>query len=75
MAKYKFEYDDSEVLRKVTHEIETYKDLSNILEEFSIFLRSITYGTYGLINTRNEDEFNAVEEFLERYRKNKNEHN
>ena len=69
MATYKFEYDDTEVLRKVTHEIETYGDLNDVLKEISIFLTSITYSSYGLINTRHEDEYNRIVEFLEQYRR------
>lgn len=70
MAKYKFEYDDSEVLRKVCHEVETYGNLDEVLKEIKLFLKAITYQTYRILSIKNEKEYDAVEEFLEKYRKN-----
>lgn len=68
MAKYKFECDDEEVLRKIYHEVETYGDLDEVLKEINIFLKSLTYQSYSLISIRNKDEEEAVNEFLKNYR-------
>lgn len=68
MAKYKFECDDEEILRKICHEVEIYGNLDEVLEEINIFLRALTYQSYSLISIRNEEEENAVNEFLKNYR-------
>jgi hypothetical protein len=72
MAKYKFEYDDIEVSRKITHEIEINGDLLDVLEEVNTFLKAITHQSYSLISVKNEEEETAVEEFLENYRRSRN---
>ena len=33
MAKYKFECNDEEILRKICHEVEIYGNLDEVLEE------------------------------------------
>lgn len=68
MAKYKFKYDDEEVLRKIRHEVEIYGDLDEVLKEINIFLKALTYQSYSLISIRNKDEEEAVNEFLKNYR-------
>jgi len=68
MAKYKFECDDEEVLRKIHHEVEIYGDLDDVLEEINIFLKALTYQSYSLISIRNKEEEDAVNEFLKKYR-------
>lgn len=68
MAKYKFECDDEEILRKIYHEVETYGELDDVLEEINIFLKALTYQSYSLISIRNKDEEDAVNEFLKNYR-------
>lgn len=68
MAKYKFEYDDEEVLRKVCHEVEIYSNLDEVLKEISIFLKALTYQSYSLISIRNKEEEDAINEFLKNYR-------
>ena len=68
MAKYKFECNDEEVLRKICHEVEIYGNLDEVLEEINIFLKSLTYQGYSLISIRNKEEENAVNEFLKNYR-------
>ena len=68
MAKYKFECDDEEVLRKICHEVETYGELDDVLEEINIFLKALTYQSYSLISIRNKEEEDAVNEFLKNYR-------
>lgn len=70
MAKYKFECDDEEVLRKIYHEVETYGDLDDVLEEINIFLKALTYQNYSLISIRNKEEEDAINEFLRNYRNN-----
>lgn len=68
MAKYKFKYDDEEVLRKICHEVEIYGDLDEVLKEINIFLKALTYQSYSLISIRNKQEEDAVNEFLKNYR-------
>ena len=68
MAKYKFECNDEEVLRKVCHEVEIYGNLDEVLKEINIFLKALTYQSYSLISIRNKEEENAVNEFLKNYR-------
>ena len=68
MAKYKFECDDEEVLRKICHEVEIYGNLDEVLKEINIFLKALTYQSYSLISIRNKEEENAVNEFLKNYR-------
>lgn len=70
MAKYKFQCDDEEVLRKICHEVETYGDLDEVLKEINIFLKALTYQSYSLISIRNKEEENAINEFLKNYRNN-----
>ena len=68
MAKYKFECNDEEILRKIYHEVEIYGNLDEVLEEINIFLKSLTYQSHSLISIRNKEEENAVNEFLKNYR-------
>ena len=68
MAKYKFECNDEEILRKICNEVEIYGNLDEVLEEINIFLKSLTYQSYSLISIRNKEEENAVNEFLKNYR-------
>ena len=68
MAKYKFECNDEEVLRKICHEVEIYGDLDEVLKEINIFLKALTYQSYSLISIRNKEEEDAVNEFLKNYR-------
>ena len=68
MAKYKFECNDEEVLRKICHEVEIYGNLDEVLKEINIFLKALTYQSYSLISIRNKEEENAVNEFLKNYR-------
>jgi len=68
MAKYKFECNDEDVLRKICHEVETYGDLDEVLKEINIFLKALTYQSYSLISIRNKEEEDAVNEFLKNYR-------
>ena len=68
MAKYKFECDDEEILRKIRHEVEIYGDLDEVLKEINIFLKALTYQSYSLISIRNKEEEDAVNEFLKNYR-------
>ena len=68
MAKYKFECNDEEGLRKICHEAEIYGNLDEVLKEINIFLKSLTYQSYSLISIRNKEEENAVNEFLKNYR-------
>ena len=70
MAKYKFKYDDEEVLRKICHEVEIYGNLDEVLKEINIFLKALTYQSYSLISIRNKEEENAINEFLRNYRNN-----
>jgi len=70
MAKYKFECDDEEVLRKVCNEVEIYGNLDEVLKEINIFLKALTYQSYSLISIRNKEEEDAVNEFLKNYRNN-----
>ena len=68
MAKYKFECNDEEILRKICNEVEIYGNLDEVLKEINIFLKSLTYQSYSLISIRNKEEENAVNEFLKNYR-------
>ena len=68
MAKYKFECNDEKVLRKICHEVEIYGNLDEVLKEINIFLKALTYQSYSLISIRNNEEEDAVNEFLKNYR-------
>ena len=74
MGKYRFEYESVGLPneRTVNHSINLYNEtMDTLLEEFAHFIRAVTYSSAGLINTFDEDEFNAVEEFIAKYRRDK----
>lgn len=68
MARFSFEYEDDMTERKISYIENLYRDLSEVLETFSVFLKSIGYDVDSLIDIENEKEYFAVEQFLQKYR-------
>jgi hypothetical protein len=74
MGKYRFEYESVGLPneRTVAHSVNLNNEtMDTLLEEFTHFVQAVSYGSGGLINTFDEDEFEAVEEFIAKYRRNK----